>query len=92
MNASEDVIRYLHGIDTPTVSNAIEGLKVRNRASGFCDRTLKCLFPDLGIMCGHAVTAQVETMCLEPPVSRGGLNWSTWGRVKLYHFAVCSCT
>ena len=70
MNASEDVIRYLHGIDTPTVSNAIEGLKVRNRASGFCDRTLKCLFPDLGIMCGYAVTAQVETMCLEPPDQR----------------------
>ena len=25
-------------------------------------------------------------------MSRGGLKWSTWGRVKLYHFAVCSCT
>ena len=58
----DKLIDRLKAIDTPTLSNAIEQLKVRNRTSGFCDRSLKCFFPQLGVMCGYAITAQVETM------------------------------
>ena len=56
------LISQLKKIDTPTLSNAIERLKVRNNTTGFCDSSLKCLFPELGVMCGYAVTAEVETM------------------------------
>lgn len=58
----DTLIDQLKAIDTPTLSNAIEKLQVRNRMTGFCDLSLKCLFPELGVMCGYAVTAQVETM------------------------------
>jgi 4-hydroxy-4-methyl-2-oxoglutarate aldolase len=53
---------FLQGIDTPTVANAIEVLNVRPRTEGFPSVELRCLFPELGVMCGYAVTAQVETI------------------------------
>ncbi len=53
---------FLWSIDTPTVANAIEVLKVRPRTEGFPSVDLRCLFPELGVMCGYAVTAQVETV------------------------------
>lgn len=58
-------IHPLAEFDTPSLSNAIEKLDVRNRISGFCSREMKCLFPELGSMCGYAVTAEVETMSPE---------------------------
>ncbi|MFH1007781.1 MAG: RraA family protein [Candidatus Latescibacterota bacterium] len=65
------LLEKLKEIDTPTLSNAIEKLAVRNRISGFADRRLRCLFPELGIMCGTAVTAQVESVA---PDTLGGLD------------------
>jgi 4-hydroxy-4-methyl-2-oxoglutarate aldolase len=53
---------FLRRIDTPTVANAIEVLNVRPRTEGFPSVELRCLFPELGVMCGYAVTAQVETV------------------------------
>lgn len=60
--ADEAMIRFLRTVDTPTVSNAIELAQVRPRSEGFAPLHLRCLFPELGPMCGYAVTAQVETM------------------------------
>ena len=54
-------IEYLKSIDSPTLINAIELLKVRPRERGFTPLDIRCLFPELGVMCGYAVTAQVET-------------------------------
>lgn len=54
-------IEYLKSIDSPTLSNAIELLNVRPRERGFTPVEIRCLFPELGRMCGYAVTAQVET-------------------------------
>jgi len=54
-------IEYLKSIDSPTLSNAIELLKVRPRERGFAPLDIRCLFPEFGTMCGYAVTAQVET-------------------------------
>ena len=54
-------IDYLKSIDSPTLINAIELLKVRPRERGFTPLDIRCLFPELGVMCGYAVTAQVET-------------------------------
>ncbi len=55
-------IEYLKSVDTPTLSNAIELLGVRPRSEGFTPLQVRCLFPELGRLCGYAVTAQVETV------------------------------
>jgi 4-hydroxy-4-methyl-2-oxoglutarate aldolase len=55
-------IEYLKTVDSPTLSNAIELLKIRPHSDGFTPLQIRCLFPELGRMCGHAVTAQVETV------------------------------
>ncbi len=58
---------YLKSVDTPTLSNAIEQLKVRKDHEGFTPLEVRCLFPELGRMCGYAVTAQVETFTQGEP-------------------------
>jgi 4-hydroxy-4-methyl-2-oxoglutarate aldolase len=63
-----NLIEFLKSIDTPTVANAIELLNLRSRAEGFPSLHLRCLFPELGVMCGHAVTAQVETVTSANPL------------------------
>jgi regulator of RNase E activity RraA len=63
------MIEYLATVDTPTLSNAIELLNVRPRAEGFAPLGIRCLFPELSRLCGHAVTAQVETMTASNPKS-----------------------
>jgi 4-hydroxy-4-methyl-2-oxoglutarate aldolase len=55
-------IEYLKTIDSPTLSNAIELLKIRPNRDGFTPLQIRCLYPELGRMCGYAVTAQVETV------------------------------
>jgi len=57
-------VEYLKSVDTPTISNAIETLKLRPRSEGFTPLQVRCLFPEMGPMCGYAVTAQVETVTL----------------------------
>jgi 4-hydroxy-4-methyl-2-oxoglutarate aldolase len=56
------MVDYLKGVDTPTLSNAIETLGVRPQNAGFAPLQTSCLFPEFGRMVGYAVTAQVETM------------------------------
>jgi regulator of RNase E activity RraA len=55
-------VEYLKTVDAPTLSNAIESLQVRPRREGFTPLQIRALFPELGRMCGYAVTAQVETV------------------------------
>ena len=55
-------IDYLRSVDTPTLSNAIEALRLRPQSAGFAPRQISCLFPEFGRIVGYAVTAQVETM------------------------------
>ena len=59
---SQSFIDYLKTVDTPTLINGIETLKLRPNHEGFTPLEIRCLFPDLGRMCGYAVTAQVETV------------------------------
>ena len=61
-DTSFELVKELARIDTPTLSNAVEQLEVRNRIQGFTDLHLRCLTPQLGTMCGFAVTAQAVTM------------------------------
>lgn len=63
---------YLKSVDTPTLCNAVELLRVRPQSSGFTPLQLRCLFPEFGRMCGYAVTAQVETVTAMEPLSGAG--------------------
>src|SRR5207247_7277974 len=69
-------IEYLKTIDTATLSNAIELLRVRPQNEGFTPLQIRCLFPELGRMVGYAVTAHVDTM----PV--GVIDWDVF--MELY--------
>lgn len=60
-------IDYYKTIDSPTLVNAIELLRVRPNERGFTPVDIRCLFPELGRMCGYAVTAQVETVTQMEP-------------------------
>src|SRR3954447_12398101 len=60
-------IEYLKTVDSPTLCNAIELLKVRPQREGFTPVQVRALFPELGRMCGYAVTAQVETVTESEP-------------------------
>jgi regulator of RNase E activity RraA len=71
VSGTDTLVERLAGIDTPTLSNAIEKLGVRNRISGFCSREMRCLFPELGTMCGYAVTAEGQTMNADEPGALG---------------------
>jgi 4-hydroxy-4-methyl-2-oxoglutarate aldolase len=66
----KDPIAYLNTVDTPTLANAIEELKVRPRSDGFAPLGIRCLFSEMGRMCGYAVTAQVETVSRMTPLDR----------------------
>lgn len=74
--APNAIIDYLKTVDAPTLSNAIEILKVRPRNEGFSPFQVRCLFPEFGRMAGYAVTAQVETM------STGKADWKVF--MELY--------
>src|SRR5438094_27617 len=68
------LIDYLKAIDSPTLSNAIELLQVQPRHAGFTPLQIRCLFPELGRLCGYALTAQVETVTqLHPTEERAFL-------------------
>ena len=71
MNLSDDLLSKLRRLSTPTVSNAIEAFDIRPRNQGFMSPAVRCLFPDLGVMVGHAVTARFAAEESAPrPASR----------------------
>jgi regulator of RNase E activity RraA len=51
-------LKALRSLSTPTVSNAIEVFNVRPRNEGFMSPEIRCLFPELGVMVGYAVTGR----------------------------------
>lgn len=53
-------IEALRKISTPTMSNAIETFNVRPRNEGFMDSSVRCIFPELGVMVGYAYTLTIR--------------------------------
>jgi regulator of RNase E activity RraA len=51
----------LRNFDSPTISNAIELLAVRDRTVGYSSRELRCQFPELKPMVGYAVTCTADS-------------------------------
>lgn len=64
--AGSEVLAALARYDSPTLSNAIEEFDVRNRDEGFTNHRIRCMFPDLPPVVGHAATVTVRSH--EPPV------------------------
>ncbi len=62
MNPSPKLIEFLRTVDSPTLANAVETLHLQPRDKGFTPLQVRCLFPELGRLCGYAITAQVETV------------------------------
>lgn len=67
-----EAMDYLSTVDTPTLVNAIELLRERPNRDGFAPLQIRCLFPELGRLCGYAVTAHVETISQTEPLDMGG--------------------
>ncbi len=63
-NLKPEQLAQLAHIDTPTVSNAIEGFGVRPPPEGHMGEDIRCLTPEFGPMVGYAVTA---TICNDTP-------------------------
>jgi regulator of RNase E activity RraA len=76
-------IDYLTSVDTPTLANAVELLGVRPNHEGFTPFGIRCLFPELGRMCGYAVTAHVETVSQTEPCDNNRF-------IELYEAVQCS--
>jgi len=60
-----DIFAALARLDTCMLSNAVETFGQRLRNEGFADSSIRCLFPQLGTMVGHAVTVRMR--CSSPP-------------------------
>ena len=69
---SEEVLTFLKGVDSPTISNAIESFKVRDRTEGFIGGEVRSLFPEMPPMVGVALTV---TMTNTPGAIAGRENW-----------------
>lgn len=69
------MIDALRKISSPTVANAIETFNVRPRNQGFMSPEIRCLFPELGPLVGHAVTALIRA----EPQPQPGHRASTFG-------------
>jgi 4-hydroxy-4-methyl-2-oxoglutarate aldolase len=73
---NERQLEYLRSVDSPTVANALESFKTRDRCDGFIGGSIRCLFPELGVLVGSAVTV---TMGNTPgPVAGREGYWRMW--------------
>jgi regulator of RNase E activity RraA len=65
--ASKDELDALRRIDSCTLANAIESFRVRLRNEGFASGAVRCLFPELPALVGHAITVKIRGA--SPPVT-----------------------
>jgi len=57
---SEKDVAFLRSVDSPTISNAIEPFKVRDRTEGFIGGEVRSLFPEMPPMVGAALTVAMN--------------------------------
>ena len=75
---SKEQLDALRSIDTPTICNAIERFRVRSHVSGFTGMDIRCLFPELDVTVGYAVTVTVDSTT--PDERRDNNVWIEWVR------------
>src|SRR5215207_7239838 len=71
---SEKDVAFLKSVDSPTIANAVEPFKVRDRTEGFIGGEVRALFPEMPPMFGTALTV---TMTNSPGALAGRENY--WG-------------
>jgi 4-hydroxy-4-methyl-2-oxoglutarate aldolase len=76
----EKQLAYLRSVDSPTLANAIEQLKLRDRCEGFVGGSIRCQFPDLGVMVGAALTVTMDSK-RGAVASRAGY-WRMWEELE----------
>src|SRR5918997_3887574 len=69
---SEKDLAFLKGVDSPTIANAIEPFKVRDRTEGFIGGEVRALFPGMPPTVGVALTV---TMTNTPGATTGRENY-----------------
>src|ERR671917_2335372 len=69
---SEQDLAFLKSVDSPTIANAIEPFKVRDRTEGFIGGQVRALFPEMPPMVGAALTV---TMTNTPGAIAGRENY-----------------
>ena len=75
MNLDQTELDALRKLSTPTVANAVELFNVRPRNQGFMSPEIRCLFPDMGVMVGYAVTLKFAA---EQPSTRPASRYDSW--------------
>ena len=73
---TEEHLSFLRGVDSATLANAIERFGVRDRSEGFVGGAVRCLFPDIGVMVGRAVTARMTSH--SGPLLPQDTTWRMW--------------
>jgi 4-hydroxy-4-methyl-2-oxoglutarate aldolase len=73
-------LELLRAVDSPTIANAIEPFKVRDRAEGYVGGQVRAMFPDLGVMLGYALTVTMSNK-FGPPPGRAGW-WRMWEELE----------
>jgi 4-hydroxy-4-methyl-2-oxoglutarate aldolase len=61
MPVDSERLAFLRSVDSPTISNAIENLRLRDRCDGYIGGSVRCMFPELGVMVGHALTVTMDS-------------------------------
>jgi 4-hydroxy-4-methyl-2-oxoglutarate aldolase len=75
---NNQVLDALRKLSTPTVSNAIELFNLRSRSHGFMSPEIRCLFPQMGVMVGYAVTGRFAA---EQPTKKPASRYEFWKHV-----------
>jgi|ERR1700693_3380285 len=57
---SEEEVAALKRYDAPTLANGIETFDVRPWTEGFMSPQIRCVFPEMGVMAGFAVTGKIR--------------------------------
>lgn len=58
----DNIIKNLEQFDVPTISNAIDMLKIRDVNKGFCDASIKQIIPSSKTIIGYAATAKISSL------------------------------
>ena len=73
---TSEQIKSVGEMQTCAVSNAIDGLNIRSLTEGFMGPNIKSMFPNMGTMVGHAVTAVIKAST--PPSDNMNFSRVTW--------------
>jgi regulator of RNase E activity RraA len=77
---TDEQLAFLRSVDSPTIANAIEPFELRDRTVGYIGGEIGCLYPDLGVMVGQALTVKVSNPG-GPVASREGY-WAMWDALE----------